>query len=129
MSSIVPKLRFFVKQQVLKDLRRIRSAELRVRYLVILNLSSVRSARRTAAVLGVHNTTIYRVAKRFRDSGPWGLLDGREDNGVLKLDEHYLDLLYRLVRSTPQNHGWRRPPGHANCWSRHCNTRPAFVCM
>jgi transposase len=60
-------------------------------------------------VLSVHNTTVYRVAARFRDQGLWGLLDGREDNGVLKLDEHYLDVLYRMVRSSPQDHGWRRP--------------------
>jgi transposase len=109
MSSIVPKLRFFVKQQLLKDLRRCRSAELRVRYLIILNLNSGRSARQTAAVLGVHNTTVYRVAERFRERGIWGLLDGREDNGATKLDERYLDILYRLVRSAPQDHGWRRP--------------------
>jgi transposase len=109
MSSIVPKLRFFVKQQLLKDLRQCHAAELRVRYLIVLNLSSGRSARHTAAVLSVHNTTVYRVAARFRDQGLWGLLDGREDNGVLKLDEHYLDILYRLVRSSPQDHGWRRP--------------------
>jgi transposase len=109
MSSIVPKLRFFVKQQLLKDLRRCHAAEQRVRYLIVLNLSSGRSARHTAAVLSVHNTTVYRVAARFRDQGLWGLLDGREDNGVLKLDEHYLDVLYRMVRSSPQDHGWRRP--------------------
>jgi transposase len=109
MSCIVSKLRFFVKQQLLKDLRRCRAAELRVRYLIILNLSSGRSARHTAAVLGAHNTTVYRVAKRFHACGLWGLLDGREDNGVLKIDEHYLDMLYRLVRSSPQDHGWRRP--------------------
>src|SRR5579864_3989058 len=79
MSCIVSKLRFFVKQQLLKDLRRCRAAELRVRYLIILNLSSGRSARHTAAVLGAHNTTVYRVAKRFHACGLWGLLDGRED--------------------------------------------------
>lgn len=109
MSSIVPKLRFFVKQQLLKDLRQCRSAELRVRFLIIINLNNGRTARETAKVLGIHNTTVYRVAQRFRDQGVWGLLDGREDNGTTKLDEHYLDILYRLVRSSPQDHGWRRP--------------------
>ena len=51
MSTIVPKLRFFVKQRLLKELRRCRSAGLRVRYLIVLNLSNGRSAYETDAVL------------------------------------------------------------------------------
>jgi transposase len=109
MSAIVPKIGFFVKQRLLKVLRQCHSAELRVRYLIVLNLSHGRAARETATVLGVHNTTVYRVANRFRELGVWGLLDGREDNGTTKLDERILDVLYRLVRSSPEEHGWTRP--------------------
>jgi transposase len=109
MSAIVPKMPFFVKQRLLQALRQCRSAGLRVRYLIVLNLSHGRAARETAAVLGVHNTTVYRVASRFRERGVWGLLDRREDNGTTKLDERVLDVLYRLVRSSPQDHGWTRP--------------------
>jgi transposase len=109
MCSIFPKIGFFVKQRLLKDLRACRSADLRVRYLLVLNLNSGRSARQTAEALRIHSTTVYRVGKRFRELGVWGLLDGREDNGITKLDEPYLDQLYRLVRSSPQDHGWRRP--------------------
>jgi transposase len=57
----------------------------------------------------VHNTTVYRVARRFRAAGEWSLWDGREDNGHTKLDEHYLATLYRVVRASPQQYGWRRP--------------------
>jgi transposase len=109
MSAIFPKIRFFVKQRLLKDLRQCRSAQLRIRYLIVLNLDCGRGAYETAAVLRIHNTTVYRVAKRFRELGVWGLLDGREDNGTTKLDEQFLDVLYRLVRSSPQDHGWPRP--------------------
>src|ERR1700690_2748876 len=109
MSAIVPKIGFFVKQRLVKLLRQCRSAELRVRYLIVLNLSHGRTARETASVLEVHNTTVYRVAKRFCELGRWGLLEGREDNGTTKLDERFLDLLYRLVRSSPEEHGWTRP--------------------
>lgn len=63
----------------------------------------------TADVLGIHNTTVYQVAKRFRQRGEWGLLDGREDNGVSKLDESYLSRLYEVVRARPPRFGWRRP--------------------
>lgn len=109
MSAIVPKIGFFVKQRLLKLLRQCHSAELRVRYLIVLNLSHGRAARETATALGVHNTTVYRVAKRFREFGVWGLLDGREDNGTIKLDERILDVLYHLVRSSPEEHAWTRP--------------------
>lgn len=109
MCAIIPRVRFSVKERLLKGLRRCRSAPVRLRYLVVINLINGRGAYETAAVLGFHNTAVYRVAKRFREQGEWGLLDGREDNGNLKLDERYLDLLDKLVRSSPQDHGWRRP--------------------
>ncbi len=109
MPAIVPPVRFAVKQRLLRHLRRCREAGTRLRYLIVLNLLSGRGAYATAQVLGVHNTTVYRVARRFRERGAWGLLDGREDNGTTKLDERYLDALYRAVRSCPPQHGWRRP--------------------
>jgi len=109
MCSILLKLRFSVKQRLLKQLRKCRLAGLRLRYLIVINLDNGRSARHTAAVLGVHSTTVYRVAKRYRDHGEWGLFDGREDNGSTKLDERYLDTLYTVVRSHPHRYGWRRP--------------------
>jgi transposase len=109
MSAIVPQVGFVVKQRLVKALRQCRSAGLRMRYLIVLNLSHGRAARETAAVLGVHNTTVYRVASRFREQGVWGLLDRREDNGTTKLDERVLDVLYRLVRSSPEDHAWMRP--------------------
>jgi transposase len=109
MSVIVPKVRFSVKERLLKQLRRSRDAGVRVRYLIVINLVNGRGAYQTADMLGVHNTTVYRVAKRFRRYGEWGLLDGREDNTTGKLDERYLQVLYEVVRSSPQTHGWRRP--------------------
>src|SRR6516225_8624564 len=109
MSVILPRLRFFVKQGLLRQLRKCKNAALRLRYLMIINIDNGRSARQTAAILGVHNTTVYRVVERYRQHGEWGLFDGREDNGTPKLEEHYLDALYQVVRSRPQCHGWRRP--------------------
>src|SRR5262245_827825 len=109
MSAILPRVRFAVKPKLLQHLRRCRDADLRCRYLIVIHLLNGRGAYATAEVLGVHNTTVYRVARRFREHGEWGLLDGREDNGTVKLDEHYLAILYRTVRSSPPKHGWRRP--------------------
>jgi transposase len=75
----------------------------------MINLLNGRSAYETADVLGIHNTTVYRVAKRFREQGEWGLYDAREDNGQTKLDERFLEILYRVVQASPQQYGWRRP--------------------
>jgi transposase len=109
MTSILPGVRFSVKEKLCKQLRRCHRALVRIRYLIVINLLSGRSAYQTAEVLGVHNTTVYRVARRFRDHGEWGLWDAREDNGPTKLDDNYLAALYRVVRGTPQQYGWRRP--------------------
>jgi len=109
MPSILPGVRFSVKERLCKELRRCRNAAVRIRHLIVINLLNGRSAYETAEVLGVHNTTVYRVARRFREYGEWGLWDAREDNGQTKLDDNYLSALYRVVRGTPQQYGWRRP--------------------
>lgn len=109
MCSILPRVRVSVKNKLCKHLQQERDARTRVRYLIIINLISGRGAYQTAEVLGVHNTTVYQVAKRFREHGESGLLDGREDNGSDKLDERYLSRLYEVVRSRSNAHGWRRP--------------------
>jgi transposase len=109
MCSILPRVRFSVKERLLRHLRRCRDAGLRTRYLIIINLLNGRSAYDTATVLGIHNTTVYRVAKRFRHYQEAGLLDAREDNGAEKLGEAFLGTLNRVVRASPHDYGWRRP--------------------
>src|SRR5262245_36420367 len=84
MPLILPKGRRSVKQRLLRDWRRCQQAGPRLRYLSAVNLLNGRGAAQTADVLGVHNTTVYRVARRFRERGEWGLLDGRENNGAAK---------------------------------------------
>jgi transposase len=111
MSAILPQVPCSVKEKLCRGLRRCRATAVRSRSLIILHLLHGRSARQTAAVLHVHDTTVYRVADRFRRLGEWGLWDAREDNGDAKLDENYLAVLYRVVRATPQDYGWRRPTG------------------
>ena len=109
MSAILVGVRVSVKEKLCKHLRRCRDANVRVRYLILINLLNHRSAYQTADVLGVHNTTVYRVVRRFRERGECALGDAREDNGETKLDEHSLEVLHRVVRGTLQQYGWRRP--------------------
>lgn len=109
MALLVPKMRWTAQQKIKKHFRQCRNATIRTHYLILFNLWNGRSARETAAVLSLHNTTVYRVARKFRSHGECGLLDARQDNGADKLDEDYLGLLDETVRSTPKDHGWRRP--------------------
>jgi transposase len=109
MAGVVLKVGYFVKQRLLKNLRQCRCAAVKQRYLIIVNVVSGRSARKTAEVLQIHNTTVYRVVARFRQYGEAGLHDGRADNGMDKLSEGYLAKLYEVVRGTPDQYGWRRP--------------------
>ena len=84
---------------------------------MIVNLLNGRSVAETEAVLKIHNTTVYRILQRFRAYGEAGLEDGRADNGSEKLDDNYLNKLYKVVRATPHKPtAGVGPPGRGNCW-------------
>jgi transposase len=106
---IIPTLRLSVKEKMRKRFQHCRIASVRIRYLIIFNLVHGRGAREIQTILHVHNTTVYRVAKRFREHGEAALWDGRDDNGSEKLTEAYLGILDQVVRSSPLDHGWPRP--------------------
>ena len=99
--AIIPLLPYSVKEKMRKRFQKCRSASVRIRYLIIFNLWHGRGARQIQSILGVHNTTVYRVAQRMRDHGEASLWEGLEDNGAAKLCEAYLGTLDRVVRSSP----------------------------
>jgi transposase len=109
MSTILPKLRLAVKERLAKNFRRCRDAATRTRYLIIFKLIADRKPDEIAGYFHVHRDTVYRVARRFRERGEFGLLDQRVNNGPNKLTGNFLDTLDRLVRDGAQNHGHRRP--------------------
>jgi transposase len=108
-TGIIPKICGAFKDKLSRHFQRCRDARLRTHYLIIIGLLNRYSVQHMAAILQIHRSTVYRIAARFRDQGELGLFDGREDNGCLKLDEAYLDALYRAVMNQPANYGWRRP--------------------
>jgi transposase len=109
MEGIVPKLSWSANDRLVRQLKRCAEAKRKTRYLIILNLVEGKSVTETVAALKVGRSTVYDVARRFRERGEAGLIDGREENGECKLDEQYLATLYEVVQSSPQDHGWRRP--------------------
>ncbi|HIE99204.1 MAG TPA: IS630 family transposase [Fuerstia sp.] len=84
-------------------------ARQRTRYLIIANLLHGRSVPDIVCALQVGRSTVYDVAKRFRECGEVGLIDRREENGERKLDETYLAKLHEVVAASAQDYGWRRP--------------------
>ena len=109
MDGIVPKLSRAEKRRLKKRTRRLKDAGLKTRYLIVLNLANGETPTQTAETQQVSRTTVYNVAKRFREEGEAGLVDRREENGETKLDEQYLAVLYEVVASSPQAYGWPRP--------------------
>ena len=109
MTTILPKLRLAVKDRLLKSLRHCRDARLRTHYLIVITYNEGRPVADIAKALKVHRDTVYRVLRRFRTGGEFGLLDRRVNNGSDKLNEDFLSTLDRLVRGSPQDHGHRRP--------------------
>jgi transposase len=109
MEGIVVTLGRRDKRRLVKRLRKLKDAAMRIRYSIIINLAEGRSVSDTARALGVSRRTIGRVKSRFLQCGEAGLVDRREENGESKLDEFYLKTLYDVVSSSPQAHGWLRP--------------------
>ncbi|HIK95666.1 MAG TPA: IS630 family transposase [Planctomycetes bacterium] len=109
MAGIVPELRWSDKERLSRQVGRCTSARQRIRYLIIVNLVSGLSATDIVNVLQVGRSTVYDVAKRFRERGEVGLVDRREENGERKLDETYLAKLHEVVAASAQDYGWRRP--------------------
>lgn len=109
MEGIVPEVRWSAKERLIREMRRCSNAKQKLRYLIIVNLLNGRTVVETVKAIQVGRSTVYDVARRFRERGEAGLIDGREENGDRKLDERYLATLYEVVQSSPQDHGWRRP--------------------
>lgn len=109
MEGIIPSLSASAKESLRQQMRSCQDAELRTRYLIIVNLADGYNPTQIQRLCGVSRSTVYRIAERFREAGEAGLVDRREENGQRKLDEEYLATLYEVVASSPEEHGWRRP--------------------
>jgi transposase len=109
MSRIVIRLDHHVKRQLrcLKNKTRDKGMAIRCQ-IILLAAKGVRRGI-IAESLGCSVSWVNRVVARFRDHGIAGLMDRREDNGQLKLDEHFLSTLYELVDGSPRDHGFPRP--------------------
>ena len=109
MSQILFRLDRRVKQQVRTLRRRTRDKALAMRCQIVLLADKQRSRASIAESVGCSVSWVQRVLRRFRELGRSGLYDARADNGTVKLDEHYLLLLYQTVDQSPRDYHYIRP--------------------
>jgi transposase len=110
-NAIVLRLERRVKLKLRRLRRETKDKGLANRCQIILLAAKGRGRRRqeVAEAVGCSVSWVNRVVARFREAGVAGLLDRREDNGALKLDEWYLSVLYDVVDGSPQDYGYPRP--------------------
>jgi transposase len=83
--------------------------ELGTRCKIVRNLVRGESPTTIARILGGARSHVYRTAHRFLDRGVEGLLDGRADNGEVKVQETYVATVLEAVAGSPQDYGYQRP--------------------
>jgi len=107
------------KQRLLEQLKFVKDAGLRIRYLIVIHLMEGSSPTRIAHSLKVSRSTVYRVKARFLQEGDTGLFDRRSGNGKRKLTEEFLKVLSQVVEGDPSQ--WVGPDrlGRESYWSRH----------
>ena len=76
---------------------------------IIWNLVKGNCPTSIAEHLACSYSKVLRVARRFAEKGLAGLVDRREDNGVVKLSEDHEELLLMAAAQSPQDYGLDRP--------------------
>lgn len=109
MKRIVVRLEHRVKVRIRQLRRSTKDAGLAMRCQIILHAAKGRSSRVIAEAVGCSRSWASRVVRRFMDYGEAGLMDRREDNGTVKLEEWYLGELVEVVSKRPTDLGERRP--------------------
>jgi len=82
---------------------------IRTRARIVLLYQRGWGAHRIAEALGCVPATAVRVVNRFMQLGEEGLLDGRRDNGMPKVDADLLQALAELINESPEELGCLRP--------------------
>jgi len=109
MSRMVSRRRFYVKGALRRMLKKTNDKRLSIRIRIAIMVVDDRKPSRIASTVGCAVSTVNRVADRLREHSIEGLMDRREDNGDLKLDEAFLGQLREIVDQSPRDFGYQRP--------------------
>lgn len=122
MKTIVVRLEHRVKVRLRRLRRQTKDKGLAIRCQIILLAAKGRRRAAIAEGIGCSLSWVNRVVARFGDDGVAGLLDRREDNGTLKLDDAFLAVLYDTVNGSPQDYDYPRPT-----WTRELLVKVLFM--
>ena len=109
MKQIIIQLSGRVKVALRRLRRQAKGAGLAMRCQTVLLASTGRSSRQISEAVGFSRSWVSRVIARFDALGMAGLEDRREDNGTVKVDEQFLDVLHEVVAKRPSDYGFTRP--------------------
>jgi len=109
MDGSIPRMNRRARRRFVAIGRRSRDRGAHLRFLVIAHLGAGRSMAEAARSTMVAPATVSRVARRFREGGQLALFDARAGNGPRKVDPAFLRDLARVLRGTPEDHGFARP--------------------
>jgi len=96
------------KRKFRRRARKVKDADWRRRYDIVLHSAEGHSQRQIAAMLHCAVSTVTRTLERFAAGGEAALVDRREDNGQRKVTETYTSVLIVIVAHTPRDCGYRR---------------------
>jgi len=99
------------RRRIRKLDRKTRNADVRVRVRcrVILKVASGLSRRQAAREVDCVPSTAWQIVARYLREGEASLIDGRCDNGVLKVDEDVRGWIEQTLEGSPQDFGYSRP--------------------
>lgn len=109
MPRMVSRRRFYVKGALRRMLKKTNDKRLSIRIRIAIMVVDNHRPSRIASTVGCAVSTVNRVADRFSEYSIEGLMDRREDNGDLKLDEAFLGQLRDVVDQSPRDFGYQRP--------------------
>jgi len=98
-----------VRSKLQRKAARVRDADTRRRYLIVLHADRATPKTRIAQAVGCARQTVDRVLDRYNALGSAGLIDRREDNGAPKIDTHDLRTLAWMLESRASDFFHGRP--------------------
>ena len=96
------------KRKFRRRAEKVKDADWRRRYHIVLHAIEGHSQRQVAAMLHCSLSTVTRALQRFAEGGEAALVDRREENGSPKVTETYMSVLIVVVAHTPRDCGYRR---------------------
>ncbi|MDR7434057.1 MAG: helix-turn-helix domain-containing protein [Armatimonadota bacterium] len=97
------------RRSLKRTLRKTKDAGLAKRCQIVLLRNRGWTYRLIAQVVGVSVGTVQRVLQRYKAYGQAGLIDRREDNGQVKVDEEFLNVLWEVLEHPAYHYRWPRP--------------------